>query len=190
MTPEPGSPLARVIESLVERRVDAATTIELLETCRSQVVADSSALENPKAVLEHLDFFAGLVTGAAGECARIAQELDRAPVPAHSAALRQIARNCALEQRRCLLFRDKWINKPLPHERMRPLLNEISVATRDQLTAFRDLDDIAARLDEALQADGSPVEEKKGVDRRELLTRLFRRQDRRHRHETGRDERE
>jgi hypothetical protein len=175
VTPEPGSPVARAIASLLERRADAATTLELLDTCRLRVAADSSALENPKAVLEYLDFFIGLVTGAAEECARIAGELDRAPGPAHSAALRQIASSCALEQRRCLLFRDKWINKPLPHERMRPLLNEISVVTRDQLTAFRDLDNIAAGVDEALQAEGTPEEARKGLDRRALLTRLFKR---------------
>ena len=65
------------------------------------------------------------------------------------------------------MFRDKWINKPLPQERMRPLLNDISVTTRDQLTAFRDLGNIATRLEDLIRATTPPQEpEKRRYDRR------------------------
>ena len=82
-----------------------------------------------------------------------------------STRLRQIASNSAAEQRRCLMFRDKWINKPLPHERMRPLLNDISVTTRDQLTAFRDLTNAAATPRRAAEARGRrrPPDAKNGL---------------------------
>ena len=74
------------------------------------------------------------------------------------------------------MFRDKCINRPLPHERMRPLLNEISVTTRDQLTAFRDLTGIAAKLEEQLQsAPPAPDEGQKSFDRRALFTKFFNR---------------
>ncbi len=58
---------------------------------------------------------------------------------------------------------------------MRPLLNEISVTTRDQLTAFRDLNDVAAKLEQQIKPSGSPPseEEKRSFDRRALFTRLF-----------------
>ncbi len=175
MTVDADPPVERAIESLGQRHADARATLELLRGYRPQVEVDASALENPKAVLEYLDFFAGLIARAADECVRIAEALRHAPEAAHAEALRQIASQCAAEQRRCLLFRDKWINKPLPHERMRPLLNDISVTTRDQLTAFRDLQNIAAWIDELSKTPPPPVEERKGLDRRALFTRLFKR---------------
>jgi hypothetical protein len=75
------------------------------------------------------------------------------------------------------MFRDKCINRPLPDERMRPLLNEISVTTRDQLTAFRDLSGIAAKLEEQIKPAGeAPAEEdKRSFDRRALFTKFFNR---------------
>lgn len=165
--------IEHAIDALRRRYADAVTTLELLQAYRPQVEAGASALENPKAVLEYVDFFADFVGKAGDECARIANELGHAPTPAHAETLGQIAGECAAEQHRCLLFRDKWINKPLPDERMRPLLNEISVATRDQLTAFRDLQSIAARIDELAKEPATPPEKKKGLDRRQLFTRLL-----------------
>lgn len=165
--------IQHVIEALHQRYADAVTTIELLQEYRPQVEAGASALENPTAVLEYLDFFADFVGRAGDECARIARELAHAPSSAHAETLGQIAGQCAAEQRRCLLFRDKWINKPLPDERMRPLLNEISVATRDQLTAFGALQNIAARIDELAKMPAAAPETKKGLDRRQLFSRLL-----------------
>jgi hypothetical protein len=161
------------IEQLGQRRADAVTTLEVLQGNRQQTEVDSSSLENPRAVLEYIDFFAEMFSRAAGECERIALELPQGVARAHSDALRQIASNSAAEQRRCLVFRDKCINKPLPDERMRPLLNDISVTTRDQLTAFRDLSNVAGRLEEMLTPSTPSPEDKKGFDRRALFTRLF-----------------
>jgi hypothetical protein len=58
---------------------------------------------------------------------------------------------------------------------MRPLLNEISVTTRDQLTAFRDLTGIAAKLEEQMQAATTPPppEDGRNFDRRALFTKFF-----------------
>jgi hypothetical protein len=162
------------IEHVALRRSDALATLELLHGYRQQVNENASALENPNAVIEYLDFFSDLVNRAAEECQRMAAELSEGVTRAHVDALRQLASNSAAEQRRCLTFRDKWINKPLRDERMRPLLNEISVTTRDQLTAFRDLNEVAARLEELMKPASAPApENKKGFDRRALFTRLF-----------------
>lgn len=155
------------------RRADAVTTLEQLQGYRQQVERDTASLENPRAVLEYIDFFVDMVGRAVAECERVAAHLPHGVLREHIDALRQMASNSAAEQRRCLTFRDKWINKPLPEERMRPLLNDISVTTRDQLTAFRDLNDAASRLEELLKPLPSPPDDKKGFDRRALFTRLF-----------------
>jgi hypothetical protein len=165
---------AQAIERLELRRSDAQATLELLQGYRQQVETESSALENPKAVNEYLDFFADLIGRAARECERLAGELSRGISSAQVDALRQLASNSAAEQRRCLMFRDKCINRPLPDERMRPLLNDISVTTRDQLTAFRDLSTVAGQIEELLApANPPPPDDKRAFDRRALFTRLF-----------------
>ena len=163
------------IEHLGLRSGEGLSTLELLRGYREQIEADSGALESPRAVLEYIDFFNDLVSRTISECERIAAGLRQGISQADLDSLRQIASNAAAEQRRCLMFRDKCINRPLPHERMRPLLNEISVTTRDQLTAFRDLTGIAAKLEEHLQsAPASPADEgQKGFDRRALFTKFF-----------------
>jgi hypothetical protein len=173
MTSEGELSLAQTVERLRARYADAVYTIELLEGYRQQVTADAAALENPRAVLEYLDFFSDLVCRVSDECARIGEALSRAPDQSQADALRHLATLCAGEQQRCLQFRDKWINRPLPHERMRPLLNDLSVTTRDQLTAFQDLQTIAGFVDQLTKPQ--PPDEERGLGRRELFTKLFRR---------------
>lgn len=165
-----------LIGRISARRVDAVATLELLSGYTAQVEASRASLENPQAIQEYLRFFTEMVNAAIADCQRIAVDLTTEGIrDEHVSTLRQIASNCAVEQRRCLIFRDKWINKPLPYETMRALLNDISVTTRDQLTAFYDLNNIAASLEEMLKAAAPPPrpEEKRGLGRRELFTRLF-----------------
>jgi hypothetical protein len=139
-----------VIEQLGERVSDAKSTVELLEGYRKQI---------------------GHVIAS---CERIAADIAEGITRPHIAELRQLASNASVEQRRCLMFRDKVINRPLPHERMRPLLNDISVTTRDQLTAFRDLGAAASRLESLLPPSPAPEPPGRGFDRRALFTRIFR----------------
>jgi hypothetical protein len=103
----------------------------------------------------------------------MADELRQRVQRAHIDLLRQIASNCRVEQRRCLIFRDKCINRPLPNEQMRPLLNDISVTTRDQLTAFYDFNNAAARLEQIINTTEPEPDPRKTLGRRQLFTRIF-----------------
>jgi hypothetical protein len=102
----------------------------------------------------------------------VIEELPDGLKPDHLDALRQLASNGAAEQRRCLLFRDKWINRPLPYEQVRPLLNQISVDSRDQLTAYRSLNHAVERLQTMYGAGPKPPDSDK-LDRRALFTKWF-----------------
>ncbi len=166
--------MAAVVDAVRLRRTDALATLDLLQRYRTEVEGDRPALEHPKAVLEYLDVFINLVRQAADGCGRIADGLDTAPAAAHADALRKMADESVAEEPRCLAFRDKWLNRPLPHEHMRPLLNDISSATRDQLVACRDLAPLAAAVDALLASPPVPAGEQ-GIDRRQLLTRFFKR---------------
>lgn len=174
MTEDAPVTIDQIVEQISLRRQDAAATLELLHAYQEQIEKESAQLENPQAVRDYLSFFVDFIAGASDTCLRIVNTLANGASRDDVAALRHIASQSALEQRRCLLFRDKCINKPLPNERLRPLLNEISVTTRDQLTAFRDLAAAAARLETLLPAEPPPPEPERSFDRRALFTRFLR----------------
>jgi hypothetical protein len=160
-----------LIEALNVGQTRAVAAMASLRALRHQVEENVRQLEGPNAAFEHIDFFVDMFGRAADEIGRIIGDLPQGIRRVHSDALRQIASNSAVEQRRSVLFRDKWINKPLPYEKMRPVLNEISNTVREQLDVFRGLTDIASALDALLaKAD---EKEGKGFDRRALFTRLF-----------------
>ena len=162
----------QVMEDVRRARADTVETIEVLRTSRQQVEGQSALLESPKAVLEYIDFFIDLFTRASADLERVAAELPAGPSRAHVDTLRQLASNGSAEQRRCLMFRDKWINRPLPYEEMRRLLNQVSVDSRDQLAAYRHLNTAADRLEKVAGPPPRPQDERK-LDRRALFTRWF-----------------
>ena len=162
------------INPLIERLRDAAgasaeTTRALLDH-RREIEANTRRLEAPQAALQLVDDFVDLFNRSATECERIAGELAEGVRRRHVEAIRQIASNLALEQRRILIFRDKWVNKPLPYEDMRPVLTAVSGRARDQVDAYRALKDLATELEAALPQPA----DSKAMDRRALFTRLIR----------------
>jgi hypothetical protein len=165
--------LTDVREQLRRWRCETLEAVDLLHAHRLKVEAQYGLLENPKAVLEYLDAFIGLFGNVSAELAGIDTALEEGARPEHAAALRQIASNASVEQRRCLSFRDKCINRPLPHEEVRPLLNQISIDTRDQLLGFRELNVAASRLDELSGVPAEPNDDGRAFDRRSLFTRFL-----------------
>ena len=169
---ETSTPVDPALEVVRRSRSESLETIELLRTSRKQVEEQSAHLESPNAVLEYIDFFVELFARVAADLDRVAAELPAGPSRTHLDTLRQIASNGSAEQRRCLMFRDKWINRPLPYEDMRRLLNQISVDSRDQLTAYRSLNGVADLLEPIGGPAPKPPDEGK-LDRRALFTRWF-----------------
>ena len=159
----------------VLRRIRAATmdTTELLRSSKLVVEANTRQLENPKAIVEYLDFFLELFARTVSDFDRLIAELAQGFGQEHLDLLRQVANNAAAEQRRCLIFRDRWINKPLPYEQMRPVLNQISNDSRDQLTEYKALLTAADQLEALAAAPEKPPGEEGKLGRRELFTRWF-----------------
>lgn len=163
-----------VAEQLGARKTDALNTLEMLRAQRVKVVEASAKFENPQAVLDYVDFFIPAFEEVVAEVDRISSEIVVRVKRAHIDVLRQVAANCRTEQRRCLIFRDKCINRPLPHESMRSLLNDISVTTRDQLTAFFDFNNAAAKLERIINTiEPQPEPDKRVMGRRQLFTSIF-----------------
>jgi hypothetical protein len=165
--------LGDVREQLRRARCETLEAVDLLHAHRARVEEQITQLENPHAVLEYIDAFVDIFTKAAAEIATIDTAMDAGALSERASALRQLASNMALEQQRCLWFRDKCINRPLPHEDVRPLLNQISIDTRDQLLGFRNLSVAASHLDEIYNAAAAPSADERGFDRRSLFTKFF-----------------
>jgi hypothetical protein len=153
-------------------RDETRASVEALTGLRQRTEENARKLESPPAVLEFIDFFSGFFTEVAATFERIGAELEHGAKPTQVEALRQIASNAAVEQRRCLKFRDKWINRPLPYEDVRSLLSEIATLTGNRLTAYRDLLPAADSLN-ALIGRASPPDDGRALDRRALFTKWF-----------------
>jgi len=150
---------------------DTHATADALTGLRTETLEAAARLENPTAVVAYIDEFLDMLQRIAGEVAQMADELPKGLLERHVDSLRQIASNAAADQRRCLIFRDRWINRPLPYEDVRPLLTRIVTITRDQLVDYRELTVVAERL----AALTPPMPEKgPGLDRRSLFRRFIR----------------
>jgi len=160
-----------LMEELRARHEGAGRAAAALRELRAQVEASAKQLENPNAALEYIDFFAGFFEGAASQLEQIAGQVAERVERPHVDALRQLANNSAAEQRRAGIFRDKWINRPLPYETVRPLLPGISTPRRDEIPALRPLAATAAAIEPSI---GEPdAGDAKALGRRQLFTRLF-----------------
>lgn len=162
-----------ILEHLRAWNANTLETIESLRVARQGVGENAAQFESPDAALEYIDFFVNVFSRAAADLERVVAEVPHGVRRAHVDTLRQIASNAAAEQRRCLLFRDKWISRPLPYEQIRPLLSKIAMETRDQLEDYGELKNAAARLEELAGPEAGPPDEGRPLDRRALFTRWF-----------------
>jgi hypothetical protein len=178
-TLEASAGLPDVATHLAAWRADTHTTTTSLRTLRAQVEEQARFLESPRGALEYLDFFIEWFERALIELAAVGDTLgeggdDRGDL------LRRLAETAGAEQQRVVGFRDKWINKPLPYEQMRPVLTAIATTVRDQLDDYRDLPLAAAALTpvrppaSAAGTDAStPPPPRLSLDRRALFNRLL-----------------
>jgi hypothetical protein len=178
-----------IISQLAEERARAAAAAASLRRLREQASASDALLEHPVAVLEHIDFFIELFEQGAASLDGVAGGLPHGITRAQVDDINLLAGRSATAQRRQVQFRGKWINKPLPYEQVRALLNVISVTIHEQLDAFRELAGVAPELESMLPpheqrpatrqtttSDGNDDKEERegrGFNRRALFTRLF-----------------
>jgi len=164
-----------VLAHLRQWHGDTTRTRETILALRQRVDEVSRQLENPKAACEYLDFFAGFFAHAGGALETIISELPNGFVPAHADTLRQLAGNAAAEMQRTVVFRDKWVNKPLPYDTVRPLLTQAAGDVRDQLNDYREMT-LAANVLVDISTPRPPAAEPRpeGLGRRELFSKLVR----------------
>jgi hypothetical protein len=162
------------IQVLLEQwQGEAQAAVDSFATLRQRTEESSQRLESPQGILQFIDLFSMFFTDAAAVFKRIKAEVAQSPQPVHAEALRQLTSNAAVEQRRCLQFRDKWINRPLPYEDVRPLLTEIVNAAANRLAGYHELTPIANELDALARLIQPQAQDGRPLDRRQLFTKWF-----------------
>jgi hypothetical protein len=167
--------VAELVERLQSWEAATRETAAALQAERQEAGAQAKMLESPAAIAEYIDFFLGFFSRAVDEVARVTAELAEGPRQDHVDSLRQLASNAAVEGRRCGVFRDKWINRTLPYEQVRPMLNRVSNLSRDRLAAHRDLGAAADGLLQIIGPPAHPPAPGEALDRRALFNRILKR---------------
>jgi len=173
--------LNQLLEHVRQWQADTLATADSLEESKRLVQEHARRLENPQAAIQLAEFFMDFFVRMAAEFDRLLREVPGGPERDHVAALNRIAAEASAEERRAVVFRDRWVNKPLPYEDMRAVLDRLSAAARDQLVDYRVLAHAAARLltfvpPEA--ADSSGIDQSsRAFDRRELFSKFIPKRD-------------
>jgi hypothetical protein len=170
--------LETVLDHLRGWHRDTLATVERLRGHRTSVEANQRQLEGPQAAVQFIEGIVDVLGGCAADFERTIAEIAAGVSASHAVTLKGLATRAANEESRCLRFRDKWLNKPLPYEAMRPLLSAIATDARDQLVDYRAVKHAVAQIetlvrltqpaDEPASSDDARV-----FDRRALFTRFL-----------------
>jgi hypothetical protein len=189
----PGLILAGVLEHVRFWQADTLATADTMRSARAQVDELAARMESPQAAQQFIDELADFFVRLAADFDRVLEQLEAEVTAGQGEALLGIAATAAAREPQVLAFRDKWVNRPLPYEDVRPLLNQISIAPRDQLLDYHRLREAAAQLQPPPPAAPAPEpsaaapaemppsprqkpgEDERAIGRRDLLAKFFRR---------------
>lgn len=158
---------APLLDQLRARRFEAQNALESLGVCRQRVDEHFAKLESAKAAAEYLDTFLDLLTRAVHGLDAIIDGGEPARPRTAADTLRRLAADAERLEPTCREFSDRWVQKPLPFEEVRPLLTQMVSVARHQLSRLRALEDVAARI-----SASAPPPEASRFDRRGLFSRL------------------
>jgi len=146
MTDYTGVPREDILEHFREWLARTTRMIERLKSYREKVNAQEALFENPREVVQFIDFFIDLFTRYSGDLQRLVSEMPEAITQAHIEIIEQLYSSSKHEERYTITFKQDWVHKSLPHEEVRPLLGDIYGKTRDLLIDYRDMSNLVPRL--------------------------------------------
>lgn len=153
-----GVSLEDICQHLSEWEKLTRDTISQLEKYRATVKNKAELLENAREVTSYLNFFIDLFSRYLSDIQRLVRELPSGVTEAHVEIVRQLYRSSKTEDDVAIRFRNTWIEKKLPHEEMRPLLDDIYADTRAVLIDYSDLSNLVPRLKTFVGSRGLPTE--------------------------------
>ncbi len=133
-------------------------TIGQLEKYRAAAKAKAALLESHREVISYINFFIDLFSRYLSDIQRLLQELPSGATEAHVEIVRQLYLSSKNEDRVAIQFKNDWVHKALPHEEMRPLLDNIYGYTRNVLVNYSDLSNLVPRLKTFIGGQKNPTE--------------------------------
>lgn len=156
MTDYTGVGLDNIHVHLREWMENTDKTINDLRRYRESAENQSSLLKNSKQIISYIDYFIDLFSRYRSDLERLVDETKESVSAAHVEIISQLYKSSTVEEQTTIQFRDDWVYRSLPHEEIRPLLDDVYRDTRDRLIDFRDLSNLAPRLKTFIR-DSSPL---------------------------------
>ena len=154
-----GVGLKDICDHLREWHAYTQDAISALEKCGVEVDKNAHLLQNPREIRRYIAFFLDLFWRYLGDLERLLRELPSGVRQRHVEMVMQIYRSSELEQDHCIKFKNDFIEKSLPDEEVRLLLDEIYKESRQQLIDFADFSNLAPRLRTYLEEAGDWIEQ-------------------------------
>lgn len=120
-------------------------TIKLLLNYRSET-QKQHLLENPEGVISFIEYFIDLFSRYKNDLQRLVNEIPNGVSTAHVEIVSQLYKSSRHEDSITVKFAEDYVHKPLLHEEVRPLLDDIYGDTRNLLIDYYDLSNLLPRL--------------------------------------------
>ena len=141
-----GTKLADVQKNLSDWKTDAEDTIDELYGLRNQVNENSNQVDRYADVVDFIHLIVEELEKFLVDFDRLLKELPISVETRHPELVKQLARRNRELEWVCLDFKNEHINRRLKDENLRFLLDQIYKQSRSQLLDFRDLSNLAERL--------------------------------------------
>ena len=146
MTDYTGIQMDVILSHLRDWRDNTAGSEEELRRLQGKVKAHRDRIDDPDDVLDFIDVVLDLFGRYSGDFQRLLAELPRGVTDGHVEVVKQIYDSAALEDRRCVQFKQEHIERGLKDESLRPLVDRIYQESRDMLIDYKDLSNLVPRL--------------------------------------------
>ena len=141
-----GTTLSDIQSNLSDWKKDAEDTIDELYVLRNQVNENSDQVDRYADVVDFIHLIVEELEKFLVDFDRLLGELPFSVETRHPELVKQLARRNRELEWVCLDFKNEHINRQLKDENFRFLLDQIYKQSRSQLLDFRDLSNLAERL--------------------------------------------
>lgn len=135
-----------ILSHLRDWRDNTVGSIKELKRLKGEVEAHQERIDEPKDILDYINYFLDLFTRYVGDFKRLLTELPRSVSDAHVQLVRQIFDSASREDRLCVIFKSEHIERGLKDEGLRWLVDRIYSESRSMLIDYRDLSNLVSRL--------------------------------------------
>jgi len=152
-----GVPMEDILEHLKDWLINTDLVIKNISEEREKVKAKDTLFEDSEGILSYCDYFVELFSRYRNDLVRLNKEMPVAVTQSHLEIIHQLYRSSRNEAPSAIEFKTEWISHRLPHNEVRPILDQIYKNARHLFEYFRDLPNLAQRLLTFIKPTGGNV---------------------------------